>query len=437
MNQFQSVQEVVAALRRRAFLIVVLIALGCAASVYVAQQQEKIYEATAVVQIEDARIPEQMTGSATLPPSDPARRVRLIEQRLMARDNLLGVMDEHALFEDEPSVNERVFALRQSITLEEIRGNAQPWQTDVVPSGLRIIVRLGDPQVAADVANHLMHSVIAESRSRSEVRAQETLSFFDEEAARVSAEIAEAEARIATFKEENAGSLPEGLVALRDQLAGFEEALLTLDREIIALENNSVRLRAEDLQRQVSQLQDQKSLLEDRIAGLQADLDRAPEVERNLGALERELTQLQERYTIITRRRADAEMAQVLQERDAADRFEVLETALPPEVSISRSKRKVAMAGGVVSVIFALGVAVILELLNPAIRTAAQLERQLGITPVVAIPRIRSRRSAGRRRLLWLGGLVALIAAGAAAARTFGGALLDLGLFGRFLRAGG
>ena len=121
MNQFQSVQEVLAALRRRAVLIVVLIALGCAASVYVAQQQEKIYEATAVVQIEDARIPEQMTGAATMPSSDPARRVRLIEQRLMARDNLLDVMDEHALFQDEPSMNERVFALREAITLEEIR----------------------------------------------------------------------------------------------------------------------------------------------------------------------------------------------------------------------------------------------------------------------------------------------------------------------------
>ena len=64
MNQFQSVDEVMAALRRRAYLIVPIFLLGCVLSMYFAANMIKMYEATAVVQIEEARIPEAMSGAA-------------------------------------------------------------------------------------------------------------------------------------------------------------------------------------------------------------------------------------------------------------------------------------------------------------------------------------------------------------------------------------
>ncbi len=438
MSQFQSVQEVTAALRRRALLILAVIVLGCVASLWVALQQVKVYEATAVVQIEDARVSDPMTGTATPGSGDAARRVQLIEQRLMARDNLLNIMDEYRLFPREPSVNERIGALREAVIIEEIRGGAPAWQTGVAPSGLRITVRLPDPQAAADIANRLMTSVIEQARDRSETRTRETLSFFDEEAERLAAQISEAEDAIAVFKTANTDALPSGTAALRDQLATFEEALVSLEREIIAIRNNSARLREDDLARQIGLLEDQKQLLQDRVAGIEAALARAPEVERMLGVLERDLARLQERYALVTRRQADAEMAQVLLDREAADRFEVLETALVPDVAISGSKRKVALAGGLLSVMVAFGLAVLLEMLNPAIRTPAQLERQLGITPVVSIPPIRTRYDRRRSRMIWLGVLVALGGAGYAAIRVFGAALLELDLIERLMpsRAG-
>ncbi|SLN22461.1 Putative tyrosine-protein kinase in cps region [Roseivivax jejudonensis] len=435
MSQFQSLSEVFAALRRRAFLIVLVFVLGCAASVFIASQQGKLFEATAVVQIEDARVTEDMTDSMTAQATgrEASRRVRLIEQRLMARDNLIEILDTFDLFPDAVSFSERVFMLRSAITLDELRGNAQPWQTDVVPSGLSITVRLDDPEDAAAVANELMGSVIAQARSRSATRTAETLSFFDAEAARVATEISEAENEIADFKRENSDALPEGLEALRTQLAALRDQLLTLDREILALENNAARLRAASQERQVDLLNEQKGLIEARIDRIEADIARAPEIERTLAGLERELDQLQERYSVVGRRRADAEMAQVLLEREASDRYEVLETALPPETSISRSKRKVAAAGGVASLFLALGLALLLEIARPVIRTPAQMEHQLGIVPVVSIPTVRSRRDHSRRRWLWTGGLLALVFAVIAALRAVSAGLGDAGLIERLL----
>ena len=50
-----------------------------------------------------------------------------------------------------------------------------------------------------------------------------------------------------------------------------------------------------------------------------------------------------------------------------------------------------------------------LEMMNPAIRTSAQLERQLGIQPVVSIPFVTTTWEKRRRKLAWIGGLLALL----------------------------
>lgn len=417
MNQFQSMGEVFAALRRRAFLIFCVTALGCALSVWLALNQTKIYETTAVVQIEDAQVPDSLAG-ATAQSEDAARRVRLIEQRLMSRDNLLRIMQEHSLFTADPHMplNERVGLMRDSVRINEIRSNANAFQAQQeAPSGLLITVTLDDPQKAADLANELMYTVIEQSRSRSAGRARETLTFFEGEAERVSEEINAMEAQIASYKRENAEALPGGLASLRDQLGTLRDNLLQLDRDIVALEANSSRQREEVLARQVALMREQKALVQSRIAEIEQTILEAPEVERELSGLERRLDELQEQYGVITRRKAEAEMGQMLEDRQQMDRFEVLETALVPEVPASGSRKKLAMLGGVGSVIAAIGLAFVVELMNPAIRSAVQMERALGMQPVVAIPVIKTRRERRGRGL----GLLAMLASLAAAAAAF------------------
>lgn len=417
MNQFQSIDEIFAALRRRAWIICLVILLGCGLSVFIALNQTKLYEATAVVQIEDAQVPDRLAG-ATAPVTDTSRRVRLIEQRLMSRDNLVNLMEEHGLFTAQPHVtlNERVYRMRQSIQITEIKPNPMNYGVTEAPSGIMITVTLDDPQKAADLANELMHSVIDESRNRSVTRARDTLAFFVEEEARVSAEIEAMAARIAEFKTRNADALPSGMAPLREQLADLQDSVLELDREIVALQTNSARQREGVLEREEALLSEQKMLVEKRIARIEETIRNAPEVERALSGLEREQTQLQEQYSVITRRKAEAEMGQALEDRRQMDRFEVLETALVPEVPASQSRVKLAILGGIASVLAGFFVGFAVELFNPAIRNADQMERMLGVQPVVAIPAIQTR---GARRGRRLGLLALLLAVGGAAWAVF------------------
>ncbi len=434
MNQFQSAAEVFGALRRRVFLMLVILAIGCVLSYKFAMSQDRVYETAAVVQIEDARIPDGLAG-ASMQSGGSAHRVRLIEQRLMARDNLVRIMETNDLFSADLSIgiNERVFLMRQSVSVEEIVNGAQSWQPGVTPTGLIIKVRLGDPQKAAAVANELMYSVVEKSRERGVSQARDTTDFFADEARRVEAAITATESRLAAFKEDNSDSLPSGVVSLRDQMRTLQEAMLNLDRDIITLQANASRQREEVLDRQIALLQEQKALVALRLTEMEAPIARGPEVERELSTMERELTRLRDQYSVITRRQAEAEMGQLLEDRQQSDRFEVLETALVPEYPVSRSRRQIALMGAVASVLVAIAAGFVAELMNPAIRSAAQLERALGIQPVVSIPYVESRRDTGRRRMLWLAGLVAIAGAFFAAVRYGWAYVQNLGLFDRLI----
>ncbi|MFD1342244.1 Wzz/FepE/Etk N-terminal domain-containing protein [Litorisediminicola beolgyonensis] len=426
MTQFQSVEEIKAALKRRFFAIFMVTVLGSLAAAVFAFSRPELYESIAVVQIEDAQVSDQLSGSP-MRADDTARRVKLIEQRIMARDNVQGLIDTYDLFDDPNlSAPERVFELRESVRIEPILDGVMAFQPGAAPSGVRIIVQLGDPEIAAAVANDLMASVVDVSRERSLTRAREALTLFEEEAARVEAQIAAAEAELAAFKEANVASLPDGLSNLRERIASLRENQLTLEQEIVSLQTRSDRLREADLNRQVQLLEEQKALVEGRIAEAERALEAAPEVERQLGALQRQLVQLQDQFTLVMRRQADAELGQQLETRQQSARFEVLETAVPTQFPVSRDPIKLTIFGAVASLFLGLGTGYLLELMNPAIRSAAQLESRLGVAPVVAIPPIRSRHDIRRRRMIWTLGLLALIGACLAAARAVAMRVSDL-----------
>jgi hypothetical protein len=109
------------------------------------------------------------------------------------------------------------------------------------------------------------------------------------------------------------------------------------------------------------------------------------------------LTTLEVELEAISMQRAQASMTQTLATGNQVAPLFILEPALLPEYPASGGRRKVALAGGVAVLGMALGLALIRELLHPVIRTAAQMKRQLDITPVVVIPYVAPPRSLQRR----------------------------------------
>lgn len=410
MNQFQSFEEILGVIRRRFWVMALIVAAGCAIAVYYALKQTKVYEATSVIQIEAPEVSESLAGAAVRT-NDTVQRVKLIEQRLMSRDNLAKVVEKFDLFNEEPdtSISERVDDMRGAIGIEQILTTAQAWIPGGVPSALIISVQLTDPEKARDVANDLMYGVIEAARARSIEQAQGALELFATEEARVAGEIDTLEAQISEFKQANAIYLTEGLAVLREQQGDLNETILNIEQQIATLQSGSQRTRGEVAEQNLQLLEDQQRIVRNRLDEISTILSTAPEIERELNVLERELKRKQDQFTVVTTRKAEAEVGQLLQERQQGSRFEVLETALLPEAPISRSRKQIAMMGGVGSIMAAVVAAVLLELLNPAIRTPSQMERALGMTPVVSVPRVSVRRERIRRRMLQVGGIAAVL----------------------------
>jgi uncharacterized protein involved in exopolysaccharide biosynthesis len=390
MEYLASLRDLRGALRRRAWAMVLVCALGIPFVLWFALTRPESYEATAVIQIETPLVD---AGSDAAAIADT--QLDLIEQQLMARDTMLGLAGRFDLFVELPQ-GERLTQMRKAVEITKLVDPALAWRPETVPSGLAITVELGGPQRAADLANAILAEIVASAQSRREGRATRTLAFFEAEEARLSEELAALEAEFARFQEENFDSLPTSVPAQRDQLSRLVAQRIDLEQQIIAFETSSDRLREEETARRRSLLEQQRALISDNIERLETALAAAPETERRYNDFTRRRDQLQQSLAAVTARRTEAAMAQLLESRDETTRFEILEEAVPADYASSPSRSKIALAGGMGVLVAALALALSLEAVNPQIRTAAQMERALGVRPVVVIPEL-DRRQARRR----------------------------------------
>ncbi len=410
MGQIQSFGDFISMLRRRFWLIAIVVLVGTLGSIYWALGQKKIYEATAVAQIEAPTIVDAGTRAGGTTSID--RRLRLLEQQLMARDNLVNIIKKYGLYSGvDLSPNLKVSALRDSARILQITDPNASWGAVRTPTGMVITVSDTDPEMAALLANEFLQNLLDLNNERRSAAASEQLSFFQAEEERVESEITLLETRIATFKEQNAPYLPAGIASQREELTELRSSLLQLDQSLIELEGSGGRQR--NIENQRALINEQRNLIGVRISEIQEAITTAPEVERQFSTLKREQDQLKAQYTVITQRATSAEMSQALENQDQFERIEVLETALVPENPVSGSRKKKAIMGFAASSVIGLGLAFLLELLRPVIRTREHLERQLNVKAVVAIPKINSPKGKKKNKVIRAALLVGLLAAAA------------------------
>ena len=408
MSRIAILDEILRAFLRHVALLSIVVILGVVASLVFALSLPRTYETQAVIQIEQPDISTEASG--TTANGQILQQLQIIEQRVMARDNLQGIIDEFDLFDDMPSLtpNKKITALREAARVQQISDPALAWRPDVIPTALSITVALGNPDLAAAVANELVDNVVEQNRARRELRARETMAFFESEEERIGAAIRENEAQIADFRQRNSTSLGTGITEQRNELRTLRDAELVVSREILEL-NYGQRANSTVFANRVSRLEEQRNLLRARIDQVELVIAAAPELERQLTGFERELSQLTEQYQAVTRGRAEAEMRLILQETEQSESFFILERAVAPDDPVSPSRKKIALVGCVLAGMFGVALVYLMELRNPVIRTEAQMERLLGLRAVAVIPNVHVKRERMVNRAIWMTGTVVFV----------------------------
>lgn len=403
MGQIQSLEEFISLLLRRRWLIIAITVLGTFAAAIYAKSRPDTFETAAVIQVEVPTVRGADASAGAAPNSVAAQTLQAIEQRLTTRESLAAVIERHALYDDLPglSLDKKIDMLRAAVTFQGVDSAAgQAYGQARNLSAIMVFARMSDPETAARVANDFAQGILDQSASGQRDRAEQNVAFFGEEVARISSQIAELEAEIADYKNANATALPALRDAKRDEMVSLDSDLRRLLQDQVALQGESAQIAAkkslretdrralEDIAARGAVLEAQIASSQVRRAELEADLSTSPEVERVLGGYERQMTQLQAQFDDANARMTDAQTDARLAARQQAERFTLLERAIVPEHSMGGGNRKIAIAGAIASLLAAVGLAFMLDLARPVVRTAAQMERQLDLRPVISIPEV-------------------------------------------------
>lgn len=397
MGPIFSLADFLDMLRRRAAVILYVVVAGSILSVWVALNQQHMYHSAEVIQVTRPTIADDLAKSTV--EGSSARRMQLIEQRLMARGTLLDIIEKFSLYADIPALTptEKVVMLRNAVSITGVAAVREGFADDGTISVLTITAMMPTAEQAQQVASEFGSRTIELSVSSRIAQARETLSFFAEKEAALASQITALEDEISAFHAANDVALPGTAEFRRNEVAAINQSLLDIEREKIQIRRSADQASANErpatarrmlaeAQEQLATLDAQLDLLTQRKKELETALQTTPEVQRQLGVYARQMQSLQGELEVVSTRRNEAEVGFRLETSRQGERLTVLEPAGLADYPSTSARKNKALLGGMVSLLAGLAFAFVLELRAPVLRSAAQMERETGLAPVASIP---------------------------------------------------
>jgi polysaccharide biosynthesis transport protein len=220
---------------RRLPTITAIVFATTTAGVFYAVSLPPVFRAEARLLIENAQIPDELAASTVRSTADEI--LLAIQQRILTRDNLLELAKRHDIFGQTQGLNaeEQLFQVgsRVAIYMPTMQGN-----TGVVT----VSFAASDPELSASVTNEIADQVLQWNTELRTAASGSTLDFFEQEVRRLTDELAQQNAMILEFEQNNRDALPESLEYRRTRQASQQERLLQVDRELAGLRDRRQRL---------------------------------------------------------------------------------------------------------------------------------------------------------------------------------------------------
>jgi polysaccharide chain length determinant protein (PEP-CTERM system associated) len=229
--QASSIEVALAILRRRLWLVLLIVAPTLAVTIAVAIGLPNIYQSTATVLVAHPQAPQNLAGPSA--PDDLDTRIRTISQQIMSRSRLWELATQLNLYPElRRRSNQEAIAqqMRRAIRLESTGGRQTNGSEETIAFSLSYRGR--DPQTVARVTNALAALYVEENtkiRAQSTAGTAEILRAQIEDAQR---QLDIQERKISEFKQRHMGELPEQQLT---NLAALErrnsQLRVILDRE--------------------------------------------------------------------------------------------------------------------------------------------------------------------------------------------------------------
>ncbi|HSD22027.1 MAG TPA: lipopolysaccharide biosynthesis protein [Anaeromyxobacter sp.] len=454
MERTYTLQDLLAALRRRRLLALVVAGAVLVVGVALALGVPSEYSAVSVVQIEPRRLGLDFFPAQNGTPFED--RMRTIKHGILARPVLERVIRETDFYPD----------LRDDMeeALRKMRRNVEVRIEGEVPAGAPALlfvveVRGRDPEKVARAAELLPKYYGELTRQVLETQARGLRETLDRQVAEMGQELALQEKKLLAFKVEHAAelpellednaravgraqsqiemrigaiadaqrrraevlsSVPEGLsgpglaeasldAALRKVNAAeaaygpdhpdvkrarreFQEALGQREGAFEKFQKDRVQTHLARIQEEVSAHETQIASLRKEMAGYQKRIDAAPRWGQELANLSRDYEVLRVKYASTISRRADAAAAEQLLAVDQPTMFRMVETPFAPRLPASPDRPQLLWIALLAALALGLGAAALAEWLDASMR-GPEDAATLGVPVLAAIPRIDRRRA--------------------------------------------
>ncbi|SMX46460.1 GumC family protein [Actibacterium lipolyticum] len=215
-------------------------------------------------------------------------------------------------------------------------------------------------------------------------------------------------AALAIYSEEN-----PNVKVLRARVNQMEEVVRaqTVIGNTAEAEVSLLDLQLAEIDSRKAALEEQATLLEGELEKLDDSIRRTPSNSIVLDGLKRDYDNVQLQYNAAVERLSKAATGERIELLSKGQRIAIIEQATAPTVPTSPNRPLIAAGGTFGGLTVALGLILLLEMLNKSVRRPADLSKALNITPLATIPYIRTKGERLRRRSFILVALM-LLAAG-------------------------
>jgi succinoglycan biosynthesis transport protein ExoP len=205
-------------------------------------------------------------------------------------------------------------------------------------------------------------------------------------------QLSDAQSQLVSAREKYAPDHPE-VKQLERMVASLESVMRTapLTSEAVRADPDNPAYIQVSAQREASV--NERRALERKIATLRAKigdfeqrLAESPEIAREYSAMSRDMDNAQLKYREVRQKQMEATLAKNLETERKGERFTLIEPPMAPEEPISPNRTGIVLAGVVLSLAAALGLMLLLEVVDTTIRSRRDIEALVAVPPLAVLP---------------------------------------------------
>lgn len=211
-------------------------------------------------------------------------------------------------------------------------------------------------------------------------------------------QLAEARRELKLLEETDAGNHSD-IAKHRKQIARLEQQLKNTSsrsqQDMASMYTTNpaylgVEAQYKSSQSELESLLQKQDYLKAKLEKTQNILSLAPQVEIGYTNLIRERDNTMKKYTQLKEKLLDAKVVQTMEEQEKGQTLTVIEQPALPLHPEKAARRKIAIGGFFMGIISGLGVAFLVEFLDPGIRGYRAISKITGLMPLVVVPYIES-----------------------------------------------